>query len=1063
MMKYNLNAPSSTPVRHESGSSSGNGRRMNFVSRPKQQEGQKSVHSQKSPVTAIEPSSFHGTPQRQQQQQHYQLSSIPPPPPPNEETKMMAPTHLADAPNDFSDDPPIPISPGGTPPKKIWEGAYSKFLRGSKNNNNNTNKKSASPTLSSSLESISSLSREPTSSMAQPFSHNNHEVTTGKKAAFSLIPGTKRLVSRSGNTNLVQEDDDKVPPFPTLRVSPRSTASRKKDGALDQHLHGGVATTAIRPHRREESIRGGKLFKTVFNTSSNNIRFATSDILTNDYMDHRHRRYRSMDALDVPLRKGVEKSNSVSLSPVRVVPRTETPVPANATAAADALRPHEEIEDPNSDNLDDLLASAASIPTSHRVVTSLLGGPQRAYSTGGIFQSWTADGTTPMSGYLHPTSYSPAYRPESQFQPHDFTYVSPNVSHPTVAPPVPTLPSRLKWSTSDISQNVGLTLDDSDRSDADDQVPQFGRSGDSSSPPSNLCHSTEDIKKVFTNFHNASEYSRDSSSAYLGGNNSSVVNLAGVHDAYLSYHASLLQSGRNLASSGGITSELDALRSFRHLETVDEQNISIHKDIRLLKPVQGTEAWQSGRRYLIAPAALSACPLPAIKKLGGGFVQSASEAAVSSHCQGYGTVDLGVALMTYVGEKHHLSLGKFSSCRLVLRQNYLFEYEATASINGLPRGYVHLQYAVAYAHTDFHDVLELQFYASPCAKSDHRTLRIQVQNREERDHWIKCLNTAANLRMEDIWEITLDRPSGAGRYASVYPARRRFLRSDGDDSTLHQSHCALKIVDKNEFWRRVVKGRERSDTLVRELAVQATITAKCGGDILSFLQLRGFFETSDNVVIELELLNGKDLFEHIRSKGCLSEDEAGTIIRDVLLTLDGMNRIGLAHRDVKPANILVADPSKHGTSVKLCDFGMSTFVGVDGLIRGRCGTPGYVAPEILTAETRAGYGNKVDVFSAGVTLYLMLSGVEPFYGETEKELVEDNTRADVTFPSRYWGSVSSEAKHLVQQMVQADPNDRISAKEALKHPWLTKLKQSQSHLDGLQPNGPSGEGVCSVM
>jgi hypothetical protein len=161
--------------------------------------------------------------------------------------------------------------------------------------------------------------------------------------------------------------------------------------------------------------------------------------------------------------------------------------------------------------------------------------------------------------------------------------------------------------------------------------------------------------------------------------------------------------------------------------------------MRMLKPIEGTDSWQSGRRYLIAPAALAACPLSVVASLSGTICRTAAQAATTTMSEStsesststlkmrttaFGTIDLGDALITYVGEKHHLSLGKWSSCRLVLRQNYLLEYDASTPIlSGLPRGFCHLECAQAYAHEDFADALELQFFASPCAKADQRVVR----------------------------------------------------------------------------------------------------------------------------------------------------------------------------------------------------------------------------------------------------------------------------------------------------------------------------------------------------
>lgn len=297
---------------------------------------------------------------------------------------------------------------------------------------------------------------------------------------------------------------------------------------------------------------------------------------------------------------------------------------------------------------------------------------------------------------------------------------------------------------------------------------------------------------------------------------------------------------------------------------------------------------------------------------------------------------------------------------------------------------------------------------------------IKVANREEREHWVTCLNAAAQLKITDLYDYDASVEFGRGRYAAVYPARRRgkrlnkssrptqtnTLSLNGLDrvAILKECDCAIKIIDKNEFWKRVVKGKERADTLVREVTTQATLTAKCGALIPTFVRLRGFFETANDIVLELELLEGYDLFKYVSSKGVLDENEAASITRDILMSLESMHRVGLSHRDIKPANILMCNRVKHGAHVKVGDFGMATFIGVDGLVRGRCGTPGYVAPEIFNAMKRGGYSGNADVFSTGVTLYVMLCGYEPFYGESDDELVAANREAYLEFPESDWSS-----------------------------------------------------------
>jgi serine/threonine protein kinase len=601
-----------------------------------------------------------------------------------------------------------------------------------------------------------------------------------------------------------------------------------------------------------------------------------------------------------------------------------------------------------------------------------------------------------------------------------------------------------------------------------------------------LSRSSSAMKKAFTEFHNSATTGQDSGQAYLGDdpshkghnlywapNQRLAATVFGPQPPTSSSSSSSLQQhtghshvhSRSVSAGVSVSSRVGMGNSVSHnnlhfsispsLETVQE-SVAM-KSARILKPILGVDTWSNGRRYLIAPAALAACPLTVLTTLSGSEDDALSAQQGAERKSAFGTIVLGEAVLSYVGVNQNKSqmVQRWSTACLVLRQNYLLEYDNLSAVRGLPRGFCHLQYAVCHDHQDFSDALELHFFASPCAKADKRVLMIRVQQREQREHWKKCLNRAAALELKDLFAYDAHIPLGIGQYASVHPARRKCNDaseqqqqngSSGKKLTRPAYNCALKIFDKKQFWRLVVKGVERADTLVRETSVQATLTAKCGR-VASFLRLRGFFETSDQIVLELELLEGTDLFKYISSKGVLSEQEAGRILIDILKSLEAMNRIGLAHRDIKPANILMCHTARQGPAAKVGDFGMSTFVDVDGQVRGRCGTPGYVAPEIFTAGVHGGYGNKVDVFSAGVTLYVMLCGYEPFYGETDAELVAANKAARVEFTEADWAGISMEARDMVTKMMHPDPAQRLDAKAALAHPWLLSLDKDSDALD----------------
>lgn len=209
----------------------------------------------------------------------------------------------------------------------------------------------------------------------------------------------------------------------------------------------------------------------------------------------------------------------------------------------------------------------------------------------------------------------------------------------------------------------------------------------------------------------------------------------------------------------------------------------------------------------------------------------------------------------------------------------------------------------------------------------------------------------------------------------------------------------------------------------------------------------------------MELARGGELFDRIQAKGSFSESEAASVMRKLLGALAYMHKKKIAHRDLKPENIIYADASEE-SDVKLTDFGFakkSLALGIDdenggaatmlapssaakgqapppGALKTRLGSPNYVAPEILASKT--GYGVGVDIWSMGVILYILLCGYFPFYHENERELYRQIKAGKFEMPEEEWGSISKNAKDLIKQMLAVNPKRRISASDALRHPWL---------------------------
>ncbi|CAL9080104.1 unnamed protein product, partial [Musa textilis] len=248
----------------------------------------------------------------------------------------------------------------------------------------------------------------------------------------------------------------------------------------------------------------------------------------------------------------------------------------------------------------------------------------------------------------------------------------------------------------------------------------------------------------------------------------------------------------------------------------------------------------------------------------------------------------------------------------------------------------------------------------------------------------------------------------------------------------------MSAVTGEEFALKSIEKRLLADDVDRECAereVKIHYLAAAGNP--HAVQIHAAYEDDKWVHLVLELLDGPDLCDRIaaRQGTPFAEPEAAAVVAALAEAVAACHRRGAVHRDVKPDNVLF---DARGL-LKLADFGSAEcFVGADGgrvPMRGIVGTPWYVAPEVVTGRD---YGEKVDVWSVGVVMYMMLAGgLPPFYGETAVEIFDAVARANLRFPPRVFRSVSPAAKDLMRRILCKDVSRRFSAEQVLRHRWIT--------------------------
>jgi len=207
------------------------------------------------------------------------------------------------------------------------------------------------------------------------------------------------------------------------------------------------------------------------------------------------------------------------------------------------------------------------------------------------------------------------------------------------------------------------------------------------------------------------------------------------------------------------------------------------------------------------------------------------------------------------------------------------------------------------------------------------------------------------------------------------------------------------------------------------------------------VNLKEVVTTDDYTYIIMELLSGGELFNRIVDRGQFPEKEAQELFSQILLSMEYLHNMNIVHRDVKPENILYC--LQESNDIKLIDFGYAGIWAPDKPLTGLCGTPDYVAPEVLSwyedDDTGTPYGKGSDMWSMGVLLYVILSGCSPFNADEEEALLKLVAEAKYEFYEKEWSGISAEAKDLISRLLVVDPAKRFTMEETLSHPWLSTV------------------------
>jgi len=319
-------------------------------------------------------------------------------------------------------------------------------------------------------------------------------------------------------------------------------------------------------------------------------------------------------------------------------------------------------------------------------------------------------------------------------------------------------------------------------------------------------------------------------------------------------------------------------------------------------------------------------------------------------------------------------------------------------------------------HTTYSELHE----ENPNFKKQKEPINLKMSVPDVKDDSIQPIT---DQKVEDVYDVKKE--LGSGAFSIVKLAVHKTTKIQR----------AIKMIDKDSI-------KEKKEMLEREVDILKRIQHP---NIIAVVEI---YETPRYLNLVMELAIGGELFDSIVSRGKYTEKDAAKIIQQVASACEYLHSLGIVHRDLKPENLLLESKAPDAR-VKIADFGLSKIMEAQSVLQTACGTPGYVAPEVLIGE---GYNQEVDVWSVGVIMYILLCGFPPFYADNNSKLFEKIMAGTYSFPSPYWDKISDSAKDLIKRMLVVDPKSRFTSLQVINHPWIKELAAPDESLGDAQTN-----------